>query len=123
MHELALAESVVSIALRHAAGRRVHRVHLKVGHLRQVVPSALEFAFELLTPGTELEGATLQMEPVAAAGACRRCGAESQLDGFPFACARCGSLELNVIRGEELLVEELELEESMATMGGRGHGD
>ena len=38
MHELAIAESVVRIAERHADGRRVTKVYLKVGHLRQVVP-------------------------------------------------------------------------------------
>ncbi len=38
MHELSIAESVVAIACRHAAGRPVARVELKVGHLRQVVP-------------------------------------------------------------------------------------
>ena len=40
MHELAIAESIVGIGGRHANGRRVTKVHLKVGHLRQVVPSA-----------------------------------------------------------------------------------
>ncbi|MDQ3659257.1 MAG: hydrogenase maturation nickel metallochaperone HypA, partial [Actinomycetota bacterium] len=41
MHELAIADSIVQIAGRHANGRRVTKVQLKVGHLRQVVPSAL----------------------------------------------------------------------------------
>ena len=57
MHELAIAQSVVAIADRHADGRRVASVQLKVGHLRQVVPSALTFAFELVAEGTALEGA------------------------------------------------------------------
>ena len=48
MHELAIAESIATIAHRHARGRRVTQIDLKVGHLRQVVPSALTFAFELL---------------------------------------------------------------------------
>ena len=48
MHELSIAESIVRIADAHAAGRRVTKVEVKVGHLRQVVPSALEFAFELV---------------------------------------------------------------------------
>ena len=42
MHELAIADSVVRIACAHAAGRKVAKVELKVGHLRQVVPFALE---------------------------------------------------------------------------------
>ncbi|MBA2441443.1 MAG: hydrogenase maturation nickel metallochaperone HypA, partial [Rubrobacter sp.] len=41
MHELSIAESVVRIARNQADGRRVVKVQMKVGHLRQVVPSAL----------------------------------------------------------------------------------
>jgi len=40
LHQLAIAESIVGISGRHATGRRVAKVYLKVGHLRQVVPSA-----------------------------------------------------------------------------------
>ena len=40
MHELAIAESIVGVRGRHANGRRVAKVHLKVGQLRQLVPSA-----------------------------------------------------------------------------------
>jgi len=52
MHELAIAEAIVAIADRHARGRPVSRVEVAVGHLRQVVPSALEFAFGLVATGT-----------------------------------------------------------------------
>jgi hydrogenase nickel incorporation protein HypA/HybF len=111
VHELAIAESVVRIAEAHAAGRRVARVDLKVGHLRQVVPSALAFSFELVAHGTCVEGAELAMAEVATGGECRACGVEGDLSAFPLACRRCGSLDVEVTRGEELLVESLELEE------------
>ena len=112
MHELAIAQSVVAIADRHAGGRVVTRVELKVGHLRQVVPSALRFAFELIAEGTALDGAELCIEEVPAAGVCRECGAESVLPDFPLCCARCGGLDVEVVRGEELLVDSLEIEET-----------
>jgi hydrogenase nickel incorporation protein HypA/HybF len=118
MHELSIAEAVADVALRHAAGRRVTRVQLKVGHLRQVVPAALEFAFELVSKGTLLEGAELEIEAVEAAGRCRACGEESRLADFPLRCAACGGFDLEVIRGEELLVDSLELEESLIESGG-----
>lgn len=111
MHELSIAEAVVDVALRHARGRRVAAVELKVGHLRQVVPSALEFAFELVTQGTALEGAKLRMEEVPAAGRCRECGAETALPDLPFRCRACGGWDVEVMRGEELLVDALELDE------------
>ena len=111
MHELSIAESVVQIASRHANGRRVTKVQMKVGHLRQVVPSALAFSFELVAEGTPVEGAELEMEEVPATGTCRECRVESQLGNFPLQCRACGGFDLEVLRGEELLVESLELEE------------
>jgi hydrogenase nickel incorporation protein HypA/HybF len=111
LHELSIAESVVQIAGRHANGRRVTKVRLEVGHLRQVVPSALAFSFELVAEGTPVEGAELEMEEVPATGKCRECGVESQLENFPLQCRACGGFDLEVLRGEELLVESLELEE------------
>jgi hydrogenase nickel incorporation protein HypA/HybF len=126
MHELAIADSVVTIARRHARGRRVTRVDLRVGHLRQVVPSALEFAFELLTQDTELEQAELMIEQVPSAGICRACGAATPLPGFPLCCVSCGSLDVEVTAGEELLVDSLELEEELekavTTNGGMSNG-
>jgi hydrogenase nickel incorporation protein HypA/HybF len=118
MHELSIAERIVSIATSHADGRAVSKVEVKVGHLRQVVPSALEFAFELLTEGTPIDGARLELEVVPAAGICRSCGTETELSSFPLHCSRCGGFDLEVIRGEELLVEALELEEALTMTGG-----
>ncbi len=121
MHELSIAEAVVEIALRHAAGRPVERVELRVGHLRQVVPSALEFAFELLSDGTVLAGAELVIENVPASGRCRACGIVSEMAKFPLQCSRCQDLDMEVLGGEELVVEAIELEEEMTTKGA-GHG-
>jgi len=112
MHELSIAQSIVRIAESHADGRRVHSVHLRVGHLRQVVTSSLEFAFELVAAGTTVHGAELVIEEVPAAGLCRQCGTETTFDGFPFACAGCGSVDVELVSGEELLVGSLELEEA-----------
>ena len=119
MHELAIAESIVRIALAHAGDRRVVCVDVKCGHLRQVVPDALAFAFALVTEGTQAEGAELKLEPVPAAGRCRRCGADGELPAFPLTCGTCGSWDVEVLRGEELLVESLECEAREVAL----HGD
>jgi hydrogenase nickel incorporation protein HypA/HybF len=124
MHELAIADSVVRIASAHAAGRKVCRVELKVGRLRQVVPSSLEFAFTLLTEGTELEGAELAMEVVPAGGRCRGCGFDGPLPELPLQCGRCGGFDVEVLRGEDLSVDALEIEDDvLISSGGMGHGD
>jgi hydrogenase nickel incorporation protein HypA/HybF len=119
MHELSIADAVVQIACAHAAGRRVTRVDLRVGHLRQVVPSALEFAFGLVAEGTVAQGAELTMEEVPAVGRCRDCAAETVQHEFPLQCAVCGGFGLDVVRGEELLVDALEVEEEASMTKGR----
>jgi hydrogenase nickel incorporation protein HypA/HybF len=116
MHELSIAASIVDIAVRHGRGRRVSRVEVTVGHLRQVVPSALAYAFELVAEGTLLAGAELVLEEVPASGRCRTCGAESRLGTFPLVCP-CGSVDLEIVCGEELRVESLDVEEAEVVYG------
>jgi hydrogenase nickel incorporation protein HypA/HybF len=119
MHELALAEAVVSIAERHAEGRRVARVELAVGRLRQVVVDSLAFSFELVATGTPVEGAELVVDEVPIVIACEACGTETQVETFPLACGRCGSFDVQVRTGEEFHVVALELEESRAATARR----
>jgi hydrogenase nickel incorporation protein HypA/HybF len=116
MHELSIASAIVAIAARHAAGRRVTAVEVRVGHLRQVVPDSLAFAFELVAEGTEIEGAQLVLHEVPAAGRCRTCATDGPLAAFPLRCEACGGLDVEVIGGEELLVDSLELEASEGEM-------
>jgi hydrogenase nickel incorporation protein HypA/HybF len=115
VHELAIAESIVRIAESHADGRRVTKVYLKAGHLRQVVPSALAFSFELAAQETSVEGAQLVLEEVPATGMCRACGSESRLESFPLQCKACGGSDLEIVAGEELYVESLEMEDQTET--------
>ena len=118
MHELSLAQAIVAVAEEHAAGRRVSVVEVKVGQLRQVVPSALRFAFELVAEGTALGDAKLELEQVPARVRCRACAGENEVDDFPLVCTSCGSLNVDVVGGDELRVEALELEEELS-VGGR----
>jgi hydrogenase nickel incorporation protein HypA/HybF len=112
MHELSIADAIVSIAARNARGRRVAVVEVAVGELRQVVPSALELAFELCATGTVVEGAELRLASVPIRLACRRCATESGADAFPLRCSRCGGVDVEVVAGEELQIEALELSRS-----------
>ena len=106
MHELSVAEAILAVARAHAGDRRLVAVEVEVGHLRQVVPSALEFAFELLAPGVALE-----LTEVPAAGRCRDCGAESELRVFPLTCGACESANVEIVRGDELRVQSVVVDE------------
>ncbi len=117
MHELSIAQAVVEIVSRNADGRRVQRVDMRIGHLRQVVPSSLEFAFQLLTEGTPLEGAELVIEDVPARVRCQVCDSDTTIAEFPFQCGSCRAFDVQLVAGEELLVDALEVEDEMTTEG------
>jgi hydrogenase nickel incorporation protein HypA/HybF len=114
VHELALCRSVVAAARRHAEGRPVTQVALRVGHLRQVVPEAMDLAWTALTDGTELEGATLVVEAVPAVVHCRDCGADTELEWPVLACGACGGRGVDLVSGEELLVASIDVRDGAA---------
>ena len=111
MHELAIADAVVSMVLEHAADRRVARVGMRIGHLRQVVPSALRFGFELVARDTCAESAVLEIEHIPAGVWCERCQVESEVKTLPLVCSSCGTFDVAVKRGDEMSVEWIETEE------------
>jgi hydrogenase nickel incorporation protein HypA/HybF len=139
MHELSLAGAVIDTAERHAAGRRVLLIQLRLGELRQVVPESLAFYFEHVARGTLCEGATLEYETVPATLGCSDCGAtwpltatlgsgsatwgqtppggvRPQVAARPsFRCEGCGAADVEVRAGNEFEVESIEVEEPACT--------
>jgi hydrogenase nickel incorporation protein HypA/HybF len=114
MHEFSIASAVVATAVRHAGGRRVMVVRVRLGALRQVVPDALAFAFEIVSRETLCEGARLEWECVALRVACTPCARTWELERPPFRCPGCGDGAVAVVSGEELEVESIEVEEEAA---------
>jgi hydrogenase nickel incorporation protein HypA/HybF len=112
VHELALSRAIVATVDKHAAGRRVSLVTLRVGRLRQVVPGTLEFYFEFVARGSVCEGARLELELVEARLHCNPCGAEWSIDRPAFRCPRCADGDVSVIGGSEFQVESIEVEEA-----------
>ena len=60
MHELGLAEGIMTVAIDMAGDRTVTRIAVRIGEDQRIVPDSLEFGFQLLAEGTICEGATLQ---------------------------------------------------------------
>ena len=110
MHELSLSGAVVNTAVKHAAGRPVSAVALRVGALRQVVPDTLSFYFQFVARGTPCEGARLQMELIDAVLRCEACLHEWEIEIPAFRCPLCGGSRVVVARGDEFEVESIEVE-------------
>lgn len=119
MHELSLSQAILETALRHADGRPVTKVNLRIGHLRQVVPDSLGFYFELIARETLCEGAMLETEPVAAELRCNACSEEWLLEEPPFRCPSCGGSDVEIVHGNEFEVESITVEEEAACIAQR----
>jgi hydrogenase nickel incorporation protein HypA/HybF len=111
VHELSLSGAVLNTAVKHADGRRVSLISLRVGRLRQVVPDTLEFYFEFVARGTVCEDARLEQEIVEARLACTGCGHAWSIEIPAFRCPRCGGAQVQVSTGNEFEVESIEVEE------------
>lgn len=108
MHELGIAQEVVSLASKRAEGGKVKKVVLEVGKLAAVLPDALHFCFGLCTEGTALEGAELEIREIPGLAQCLECGNELTLEK-PFGRCECGNTFLKWLSGEELKIKYLEL--------------
>lgn len=114
MHELGLAGSIVQAVRAEAKlrpGARFTNVGLRLGDLSGVDPGALEFCFEVLIRGSELEPLTLEIERRPRRHGCPRCGREFEVVEHRTICPDCGNPRTELIGGTELEIAFLEVEE------------
>lgn len=125
MHELSIAGAIRDTALRHAGGRRVTAVNVRVGMLRMVAGDSLAFYFDVVARNTLCEGAALEHERVDALLRCPVClhewdpapaplashGLEPGIDPLIpcFRCPACENPRSEVVAGDELEVESIEV--------------
>jgi len=110
VHELSLCRSIGGIVQRAAQGRPVQVVEVDVGALRQVVPTTLERCWSLVADAN-LKGSRLEVHHIPAVLRCRVCGAQTTLTDLPlFECEACGSVDVEVVSGEEFMVRSIVLD-------------
>ena len=113
MHEMAIAQGVLDIALDYARrneATRISCVSLRLGEMSGVETSSLEFCFAALTKGTIAESARLLFHRCPLVARCRSCGHEGPVLSGSFFCPDCGKGALEIISGREMQVEYLEVD-------------
>ncbi|MGQ0793277.1 MAG: hydrogenase maturation nickel metallochaperone HypA/HybF [Deltaproteobacteria bacterium] len=109
MHEMGLAEGILDVVLDAAGEQKVAKIRLHIGRMQMVVPDSLKFSFELVSADTPAAEAAIEIEELPAVFACRSCSSKSEIASPPFVCAECGSADLELISGDEVSVDEVEL--------------
>lgn len=103
MHELAITEGIVAAVTDKLPDRKITLVRLEIGALSGVVADSVRFCFDLVTEGTNLEGAKLEIISPPATCRCRDCGGEFEPD-LPIVICQCGSADVAVLTGADLRI-------------------
>ncbi|RPJ38515.1 MAG: hydrogenase maturation nickel metallochaperone HypA [Chloroflexi bacterium] len=113
MHELAVTESILNIAVKHAQqanASRVSEVYLVIGRLASIVDDSVQFYWEMMSEGTLCAGSKLHFQRVPAQLVCLNCGNDYMLDGELEPCPACGSAKVKVTSGDQFYLDSIEIE-------------
>lgn len=113
MHEMAIAEGVLDIALDYAKknnAQRIAEIGLLIGEMSGVVVESLEFSFNMIAKDTIAENAKLVVKRTPLIGRCTKCGKEFHVEHYDFWCPECKDGVLFILSGREMQVEYLEVD-------------
>lgn len=108
MHELGLCASIVERVQERAGARRVARVRVRVGRLLHVHPEAFDQSFAIAAMGTVADGAVAELVMLPVKARCPACGARWDADELPLACPTCEAVDVELVGGDELVLESIE---------------
>jgi hydrogenase nickel incorporation protein HypA/HybF len=118
MHEMSIIEALLETVrdeLQAHPGARVQTVRVHVGALRLVEPSVLTFCYEAAVRDTPLADSQLEIQQIAAYARCDVCSLEFPVEESWFECPRCRSVSARLLKGDELLLTSLEIEEGSSS--------
>ena len=99
MHEMAIAEGIVDVALdtlKANEGTIIHAIQVQIGALSGVEPEALHFCFDAVTQGTAAEGAKLEIEIIPMKGRCLDCHREFSMEQYRHVCPHCARMACGI---------------------------
>lgn len=114
MHEYSLAGEVLKIAGEEAAknnARLVSEIAIEVGDLSGVDTGAFQSAMEILSEGSILDKARLNIIRTKGKGFCRSCNHEYEMEQRIDTCPVCSSFPSEIRGGYEFRVISLTIEE------------
>jgi hydrogenase nickel incorporation protein HypA/HybF len=112
MHELAVTQSILDLALQHAnqAGAdQVTDIYIVIGKLSSIVDDSVQFYWELIAKDTICEKARLHFERIPANLECLSCGEHYQLADELIPCPKCNSTNIKILTGNEFRLESIEI--------------
>lgn len=114
MHELAITQSMLDLALEQAKqnnATRIQKISVTIGEMSGVVDECVRFYFAFLGEGTIAEGAELAIRSIPATARCRQCKTRFEVHNMDWICPVCGKAQIEIVGGKELYLESIEVED------------
>ena len=115
MHEYSLVQALlrqVATLMQEQAASRVVSIRVSVGEFSGVESELFRGAYDMLVDATPVQGARLQLDRVPLESKCGECGHTFTMNRFRFQCPECGGGALTILRGEDLVLESVTLEQA-----------
>jgi hydrogenase nickel incorporation protein HypA/HybF len=113
MHELAVTQSILEIAIRHAEAQKANRItdlYIVMGEWSTMVDDSLQFYWDMISENTIAKGAILHFSRNPVVISCLDCGHSYQPTSRELLCPKCASMKIKVKTGEEFYLESIEIE-------------
>ena len=113
VHELAVTQGVLDIALEKAEEVRATRItgiNLVIGEMSSTVDDCVQFYFDFLSQDSIASSATLSFERIPIKLRCRQCGHSFTPDSPPWNCPQCHHWDMEILAGQELYIDSIEVE-------------
>lgn len=110
MHELSIAESILSIAkdeMIKVEATSIRELELEIGKLSGVEYSALDFALQILTENSIFKNTKIVIQKPEGQATCNDCSFGFAIESFISQCPKCSSFRYTIISGKELRVKSI----------------
>jgi len=114
MHELSIAQSILSIAedaVPENSNAVVTGVGLEIGELSGIEIESLEFAFSVIKADTLLQNAELNIQIIKGEAVCSDCTTIFPVSTYGTCCPQCKSYSMKILKGREMRVLNIIVDE------------
>ena len=116
MHELQIAHNIITIVndeLSKSENKNaVDTVYFMAGRMRAIIPETLEFSFDVQKRNhPQLKNSKLSIKEIDIVIKCKDCGHQQTISEPVFHCNNCLSTTIEIVNGNELYVDSIELNE------------
>ncbi|MGB7568776.1 MAG: hydrogenase maturation nickel metallochaperone HypA [Chitinivibrionales bacterium] len=111
MHELSIAEGILSAIEQRLGGKKIlTRINLSIGPLAGVSAESLEFWFSEIAKDKGFGAPALEINKTQASAVCAQCKNTYEVKTFYSGCPQCGAFERTVQSGYECVIDSIEME-------------